>query len=307
MTAQTIFTNKRIVPIIAICSCLLWASATPVVKVGYGLLSLDADNVSGILIFAGYRHIISGLLLIAFALVVSGRKAFVMSKHNLVQLLWLSAIITFLQYALFYIGLAHTSAANGTIANATNVFFSAILAHMFYKNDHLTKVGIIGILLGFSGVVVANIHIGDTGAHMTFIGDGLLVLSAFCWALGGVYGKKLSEQMDPLVMTASYLLIGGLMIAITGFGMGGSLHGFTVASTSLLVYLGMVSGVSFAMFSFMYRYNKVSKISIYILSIPVFGVIMSGLILGENIWQVKYLLALLLVYLGIWLVRRNNV
>ena len=53
-------------------------------------------------------------------------------------------------------------------------------------------------------------------------------------------------------------------------------------------------------------YNPVGKVTIFAFSIPVFGVALSALLLGEQIGSVKTLTALLLVSIGIIVVNREK-
>ena len=48
------------------------------------------------------------------------------------------------------------------------------------------------------------------------------------------------------------------------------------------------------------------KISVYNFFVPVFGVLMSGLFLGENLWDIKNLVSLVLVCVGIYIVNRPD-
>ena len=54
------------------------------------------------------------------------------------------------------------------------------------------------------------------------------------------------------------------------------------------------------------KYNPVGRVSIYIFSVPIFGVVLSGLLLGEQILSVKNLTALVLVSIGILIVNSKT-
>jgi len=54
------------------------------------------------------------------------------------------------------------------------------------------------------------------------------------------------------------------------------------------------------------KYNPVGKVSIYIFTVPIFGVVLSGLLLGEQILSVKNLAALVLVSIGIFIVNSKT-
>ncbi len=130
------FTNKKVVLIIATLCCLLWGSAYPAIKNGYILFHITPADVSSKLVFAGYRFILAGAILLLIAQ-VTGRKIFAITKKNAFNLFLLGTTQTMLQYIFFYIGLSNTTGVKGAIMNSMSTFFSVILAHYLYKNDKL--------------------------------------------------------------------------------------------------------------------------------------------------------------------------
>ena len=90
--------------------------------------------------------------------------------------------------------------------------------------------------------------------------------------------------------------------------MGGKVHGFAAASTGMLVYLAVVSAVAYSLWGILVKYNPVSKVAVFGFMNPVFGVILSALLLGEGAQAagVKSLIALLLVSIGIYVVNKKE-
>lgn len=72
----------------------------------------------------------------------------------------------------------------------------------------------------------------------------------------------------------------------------------------MLVYLALLSSVAFAVWAQLLKYNPVGKISVYCFLNPVFGVILSGIFLGDEFLNVNTLVALVLVSLGVYIVNR---
>lgn len=88
-----------------------------------------------------------------------------------------------------------------------------------------------------------------------------MVLAAFILSAATLYGKRLSQTVDPMVMTGYQLGIGGLVLVIGGYVFGGTLtiHGFS--SVAILVYLTLLSSVAFALWSILLKYNRVGMIA----------------------------------------------
>lgn len=310
---KTVFQDRRIVIASAILCCLLWGSAFPAIKVGYHLLSITRDMVPSQLTFAGWRFVIAGSLLLGFA-ALTGRPVLHFSPRQGAQLVALGLVQTTVQYVFFYIGLAHASGAKSSIMNATGAFFSVVLAHFLFRNDRLTPMKALGCLLGFAGVMVVTLRPGAFDMEFSLLGEGFVVIAAFILSAASIYGKRLSQSMDAIVMTGWQLGIGGVVLVAIGVFGGGQI-GAQISATSLpatslpalglLFYMGVLSAVAFALWGILLKYNPVGLIAAFQFLIPVFGVLLSALVLGEQVLEWKNAVALVLVCIGIWLVTRS--
>ncbi|MCB2305514.1 DMT family transporter [Clostridium estertheticum] len=306
MRNKSIFTNKKVVAIIATFCCFLWGSAFPAIKNGYIMFNISASDIPSKLVFAGYRFIIAGLVLLVIAK-SCGKKIFNISKKNALDLSCLGVIQTTLQYIFFYIGVSNTTGVKGSIMNSTVTFFSVILAHYIYANDKLSMQKILGCIVGFIGVMSMNFSADLLDFSFRFSGEGFLMIAAFVSAVGAIYGKKLTKSMDVMVVTGYSLFVGGIMLMLIGMLSGGSVYHFTMDSSLLLMYLALLSSAAFSLWNLLLKYNKVGPVSIFNFLIPIFGSILSAIFLNENIFECKNIFALVLVCLGIWMVNKEKV
>ena len=305
MNSNTFFTNRKTVFLLASFCCLLWGSAYPAVKSGYALFSIAASDIPSKLVFAGYRFIPAGLVLLLIA-ALTNKNIFALTPRALGQLTLLGLAQTTLQYVLFYTGLAYTTGVKSAILNATGTFFSVLLAHYLYKNDRLSANKLIGCAVGFVGVMVVSFSDGLLTFDFTLLGEGSVVIAAFVFSAASIYGKRISQQMDSVVMAGYQLAIGGVALLLIGWATGGTLSGFTVKSTALIVYMVVLSAAAFALWSILLKYNRVSMVTAFNFMIPVFGALLSAMFLGETILEWKNAVALLLVCGGIWMVTKEK-
>ena len=285
--------------------CILWGSAYPAIKNGYALLHIAPSDIASQMLFAGWRFALAGLILLIVAAVMK-KPVLTFSGRQMGQVALLGLTQTAIQYVFFYIGLAHASGVKSSIMNATGVFFSVVLAHFIYANDRLNGRKALGCLIGFLGVVVVNLGGGALGFNFSLLGEGFVVIAAFVLAAASIYGKRLSADMDPMVMTGWQLLIGGAILIGIGLIGGGQLDGLDVRSGGLLLYMALLSAVAFAVWSLLLKHNSVGMIAAFNFLIPVFGVALSAIFLGESLLRWSYLAALVLVCAGIWLVTRPS-
>lgn len=297
-------TDKKVVFTLSLLSCLLWGSAFPAVKAGYAIFNISAGDTASQILFAGYRFFLAGLLLVLFCL-AGKRKIFSLDGQDVIRAGSLGFLMTTMQYIFFYIGVANVSGVKGSIITGVGTFFAVGLAHLFFKNEALTRRTIYGCLIGFAGVISVNFS-DSLDLSFRLGAEGMLVIAAFLHALGGVYGKIISRVMDTVVMTALQLTIGGFILILLGFVLGGSISGFTPKSIALLAYLSLISSTAFAVTATLLKHNPVSMVTVFQFSIPVFGAVLSAFVLNESLLDWKNLVALVCVCCGIYLVTQGK-
>ena len=305
MNQHPFFSDRRVVILLASFCCLLWGSAYPAIKNGYAMFGIAAGDIPSKMLFAGYRFVFAGLALLALA-ILTRRNIFILNLRNFFSTSLLGLTQTSLQYVFFYIGLAYTTGVKSSIMNATGTFFSVLLAHFIYRYDRLNLNKVAGCLIGFAGVMAVNFSPDLLDFHFTLLGEGFVVIAAFILSAATIYGKRLSQTMDSVVLTGYQLSIGGLALVLAGYGTGGVLTGFTLQSTALMAYMVLLSSASFALWTVLLKYNRVGLVTVFNFLIPVFGAVLSAIFLGENILEWKNVLALFLVCGGIWLVTRER-
>ncbi|UJF33448.1 DMT family transporter [Paenibacillus hexagrammi] len=305
MKNKQLYTNAKFVAIIAAICCFFWGSSYPAIKIGLVLFDISPDDIPSKFVFAGYRFAIAGIALLLVARAY-GIKVFSLSLQSFRQLSILGVIQTTIHYAIFYIGVSNTSGTKGSIMNATTAFFGVVLAHYVYKNDKLSRGKVLGSMIGFLGVVIVNFSADLLNFTFRFTGEGFVIVAAFIFSAVGLYAKKLTKTLDVVLITSYSLLIGGIALTVIGIAFGGKVNHFTWESSSLLMFLAVSSSASFYLWNWLLKYNKVGRVSVYNFLVPVFGVTLSSIFLGEAILEIKNLLALVLVSLGIWLVNKED-
>jgi drug/metabolite transporter (DMT)-like permease len=308
LTPTRYFTRPRNVFALAALCCILWGSAFPAVKLGYTLFAIDRSDVASQLVFAGYRFIGAGVLLLGIAL-ATGKSLRGLSSTTKRELLVLGVTQTTLQYVFFYTGLAHTTGVKSAILNAVGTFFSVLIAHSLHHDDKLSLRKALGCALGFAGVMVVNLGgagLSAWGFDFTLLGEGCIVIAALVLSCASIYGKRISQSMDSVVMTGYQLSIGGICLLALGLGSGGNITQWTPSSSALLLYLACLSAAAFSIWSMLLKYNRVSTVTIYNFLIPIFGAAMSAWFLNESLLAWKNLLALILVCVGIWAVTQEK-
>ena len=282
-------------------SNLLWSSAAPVIKIGYRLLQIRTDHIPSLILFAGTRFTLAGVLAVLLGSLLGG-KLLLPKKSSLSKIGVLALLQTVIQYTFFYIGCAHASGIKVSIVAATNVFVGIIISSLLYRQEKLTGRKLIGCLIGFAGVVLVNLSsAGGLDFQMSIAGEGCILLSTVAYAFSYVTMKSYSKTEDPVMLSGYQFVLGGLIMILIGLVFGGRLGTVNLPGLLLLVYLALVSAVAYSVWSLLMKYNPVSRVSIFGFMNPVFGVLLSALLLGESgqAFGAQGLIALALVCTGI--------
>ena len=209
----------------------------------------------------------------------------------------------FLYNFVFLTGLSWTSATNGSLIVAFNPLLTAVLSALWLK-ERVRPVQAGGLLLALLGVGVVVTH-GSVAVmrSLSFNPGDLLMLGApLAWALYTILGKKMLANFPPLVATAYASLFGTLLLLPAAALEGSLLSGFyrlTVygwISVLQLSLLGTVAG-------FVWWYEGVemlgaSRAAVFVNLVPLFGVLLSTLILSESL-EVSQLAGGIVVVLGV--------
>ena len=209
---------------------------------------------------------------------------------------------------LFYIGMAHTSGVKGSVLMAVHVFFAILISAKLFHYERLNAPKLLGCLCGFGGVLLINLSGGGLGGGFTLLGDGAVLLAALANGFSISLFKRYAEGEDTLTLCGYQFIVGGGLLLLTGLCFGGTLPHFTGQSLLLLGYMVLLSAVAQTIWSALTRYNPVGRVAVYGFLNPVFGVLLSALLLreGQQAFTPYSLAALVLVCVGIFVVNRSD-
>ena len=286
--------------------CALWGSAFPCIKIGYGLFGIPAHDSASQLLFAGVRFTLAGALVI-FGMSAAQRRPLVPKARDIKPILVLSLFQTIGQYFFFYLGLSRASAMSSSIIEASANFLAILFAALAFHTEKLDAPKVLGRVLGFAGVALVNLSGSNGTFGFTLDGEGFILASTVAGALSTCLIGLFSREHNGVLLAGWQFLVGGLILAIIGFLMGGTLSPAQIApAIALIMYMALISAVAYSLWSCLLAVNPVSRVSVFGFMNPVFGVILSALLLGEGAGTspVTVAVALLLVCGGIIMV--NN-
>ena len=288
-----------VICLLASFSCFLWGSAFPFIKIGYKILDIKSDDYISQILFAGIRFTAAGIITVIFGS-LANKKLLVPDKKSIPAVMKLSLFQTILQYMFFYIGLANT-----TGINASGVFLCIFITGFVFRLEKISVYDIVGSLIGFAGVILININGLDM--HISLIGDGFIFLCSASYAMSSVCMKKYSAKFNPVMLSGYQFIFGGIVMTLAGIIFGGHIDKISAEGILVTLYLAFVSGAAYSVWSLLLKNNPVSKVAIFGFFNPLFGVMLSGLLLDESEdFGIKGIISLILVCTGIIIVNKRK-
>lgn len=213
------------------------------------------------------------------------------------------------QFLFLYWGLSFTTASRAAIFIYVQPVATALMAHFVLHDDRLSFAKAVGIGVSFVGLVLVFGSGGQGLGDLHWVGDFMVLSTGLLWAVSTVYVKRFIWNTP---ITHFQTLFAQLFFSIPLLAVGsmalewGSELSFNSLALAALVYQSVVVAfVSYlAWFSMIHRY-PVSRLAVFTFLTPLFGVLLSGLLLGESI-TFLLCIGLGLVATGIYLVNRQH-
>jgi drug/metabolite transporter (DMT)-like permease len=221
----------------------------------------------------------------------------------------LNTLFTFcLSYSILYWAEQWVPSGLSAVLFATFPLFVAVLAHFVLPGERLTRLGAIGVLVGFAGVAV--IFSEDfsklLGPKVGFASTVLLLCPIFS-ALGSVGVKKWGGGIHPLATAAVPMALTGLLMAPVAWAAesGREFH-FTTAPVLALFYLALVgSAIPFTLYFYLLKSLPATQLSLINYAVPVVAVIVGSLFMSEPI-TLRVVLGAALVVVGVAVATRSK-
>ena len=263
---------------------VIWGISTPVSKIGVNELPP---------LF---------MLAVRFFIVAAAAFFYPVSGSQMRQLLRLSLTLAVLHFPCMFIGLRYIDASAAAVLTQLQLPFAVLLAG-FVFGERLSARALAGIALAFVGVVVIAGTPNIFAAGWT--GLVLMVAAAFFWAIASLQMKSLG-RISPFaanawlaVFAAPVLLIESWIFEQSPLS---SLSGLTVTGAGAILYLVvMTTFVGYGIWFKLVQAHPVSVVMPFTLTNPMFGILSSALMLGEQI-TLQFMLGAALTLCGLALI-----
>jgi len=173
------------------------------------------------------------------------------------------------------------------ILDATVPLFSVVLAHFMLKDDKMTLPKVLGLLIGFVGVIVLmSKDIG--GSSSSLLGQGAVILACAFYAGSGIYARKNTEDTPGILRSAGPLISATFVMWLGSFLFESPVKVPHVQITWIaLLWLGILgSGLAFVLSYYLIHEIGPTRTSMVTYTFPLGGVLLGFIFLNESLtWQ----------------------
>jgi drug/metabolite transporter (DMT)-like permease len=281
-------------------AAFLWAVSFVAVKVAL-------DEVPPLVVVT-VRLLISSLCFLPWVVTIGAVKG-LGGARGFGRLLLLSLFGTSLHYASQTIGLQYTTATNGSVYTTTGPI-TILLLSALVLGERITLRKAVGIAVAMIGVLVvmgwdtlSSFELGNIK------GDLLVLASIVMWGLFTVFGKKVTDELGALRVTAWVTVLGAITMVPFGW-YEAEASGFSFAETSpdawvAVAFLGIACSFLATLLYFVaLGLSESQKVGVYLYAIPPMTAVVAALYLGEVI-TANLVVGAILVIGGVALTERG--
>ncbi len=181
---------------------LIWGSSFLLIKVGVeelGPLPLVSTRI-------GLAAVLMGVYLW-----VSHRK-WPRKRSEMAALVYVGIMNTAVPFTLITWGEQDIDSGLATVLNATVPLFTLVFAHFALADERMSFQKVIGLGVGFAGVVLLATRGGASASENSLSGQLAVLAGSMSYASSAIIIRRYLRQVDPFIIAGGSLMVGGVAI-----------------------------------------------------------------------------------------------
>ncbi len=253
--------------------------------------------------YTDYKHLLlvstlTSLFVFFITVIIEyGIKGFLINRKSIIYYMLLALINPFLYYTVLFNAYSLLPAQIAQILNYTWPIILVIFSSLFLKEKITTK-SIIGIILGFLGVIIISLSKGLSNTHISKLGIFIALLSAFIWAFFWIINVKQDDKSS--VRLFYIFLFGFIYILIFSLFFNPDIFDMNIKGVIFSSYAGIFEmGITFLIWEKALKYaQNTSLVSNMIYLVPFISFVFIRIFLKEHI-MIYSIIGLTLIITGI--------
>lgn len=243
-------------------------------------IKIIVEETAPVTLVAGRLTLATLPLLVILAL----RRPAIVAPRTIIPKAVVTAVFaTALPFFLISTAEQHIDSGIAAVLNSTMPLWTALLSVAFLPHERLSNTALLGLAIGFGGVLVLT---GSDLRHVTdssFLGQVAVVVAAFSYGSALVFARAKLAREDPVLVTGLQVGIGALIMWPVAFAVNGGAPNLDVGLKAWLAWLTLGflgTGVAYIAY-----YWLIAEIGVLVSTVtyiqPVVGLCLGALVLHE--------------------------
>jgi len=285
---------------------VLALGANQVLSSGTHLIAKAAVMSLGALPVALLRFTIASIAFLVLGRIRGGWSK--VDRRDIPRLLLIGFLVVPINQGFFLFGLVHSTPSHASLLYALTPLVVLALAGRMLREGNLGP-KLAGAGVAFSGVVLILLERGLRQERQVLLGDILILVAVFAWALYTVLSKPLAERYGSLTVTA-WAIISGTVFSLPGYLIPGvlpPLGSITPAVWAGILYLSIgTSLIAYPLWTYALKHVEASKVAITTNLQPILTTVFSWILFRERLTP-GFLVGAVLVLGGVTWVETRKV
>jgi drug/metabolite transporter (DMT)-like permease len=248
---------------------------------------------------AGFRFFLAGLLLVVYSHLRGGT---VYARGSFLDASALGVIMFTCMYAALFWGEIRVPSGIAAVISAIIPVWIFIGELAILRTQKATPLSVIGVALGFAGVVVLAWQAPGSGIRASTLAMLVLIGGTLCWAVGTLLSRRLTLPKPQTLNAGWQMAVGGgllfLLSAMTGEmrrlpPLHVLLQPTMIVSMAYLVFCASI--VAFTAYVWLIAHEPATRVASYAYINPVIALLAGAMLAGERLSGFQMIGALLVV------------
>jgi drug/metabolite transporter (DMT)-like permease len=290
--------EKLKIPSVYIIISLIWGSTWLAIRIGLESLTPFLS--------AGLRFLVAALVIYLLMLI---KKLPIQKDKIAVKLYFLMGFFSFIiPFGLVYWGQQFIASGLASVLFGVYPFFVAIFSKIVMPKEKIELVKIIGMVLGFVGIIFIFSDNLDFKLDSDFLGMSAVLLSGIMQSTIAVTIKKNGKHLNSLSMNLIPMLLAGIVMTAGAFFVEDlSRVKFDFKAVSTVLYLGVFgSVVTFTSYYWLLKRINILLLSLIAFITPVIAMLLGWIFYNETL-QNHHLIGSGFVLIGLLFANLSNI
>lgn len=214
----------------------------------------------------------------------------------------MSLLNNVIPFSLIVWGQTHIASGLASILNATTPLFTVIAAHIWTRDEKMTSMKVLGVVIGFSGVIIMIGYEALAGLGGSIYGQFAVLGAAVSYSFAGIYGRRFRHLgIKPIVTATGQVTASSVILIPTALLVE---NPFTIPSPGLEVWSAIMglavlsTAIAYILYFRVLATAGATNVLLVTLLIPVSALLLGTTFLGEQ-FELKHLFGMGLISLGL--------